>query len=132
MNIIKKVQKKFNYLSTSYGLLCNVKPKHAVCYYNDKVFITFEYDFYRHEFFNLKISKCGLNIMESYFGNISWGDNNFIDEKFRQRLENVYALKHQYFMLSDKQLDELIEIFADYLNGIMNKFPEDILEKPFV
>ncbi len=121
MDITKKVRKRFDFLTTSYGLMCVVDPKKQVVFYNDKITITFAYDFYRHEYFDLSISENNTVVMKVNYGNVSWGDKVLADEKLSQRLQNIFKLRHQFITLSEKKLDELIEIYADYLEDYICK-----------
>lgn len=73
-------------------------------FYNHKVSIAFEYDSYRHEYFDLSITKGDQVIMKVTYGNVFWSDNTFCDEKLSRQLENVFTLRSQFITLSESIL----------------------------
>lgn len=123
MNVTKKIRKKFNFLTVRYGLLCGKNSYGATCFYNDKISIIFDYDFIKHEYLDLSITKCDKVIMKVSYEKVFWSDNAISDEQFCKRLEDVFALRHQFIMLCGREY-EIIDIYADYLEKNMNKILE--------
>lgn len=121
MNLRKKLRKRLNILTFCYGFLCVQNSKETICFYNDKISIVFEYDSFRHEYFDLSITECDKVIMKVSYDNVFWSDSSFSDEQLRKRLKNAFALRHQFITLSEKKLDELIDIYADYIENNINK-----------
>lgn len=121
MNVTKKIRKRFDFLTVFYGFLCDDNSSETICFYNDKTAIHFEYDSYRHEYLDLLITKNNVVIVKVNYGSVFWSDNTLTDEKLSQRLEDVFALRQQFITLSEKKLDDLVEIYANYIEDNIYK-----------
>lgn len=121
MNLMKKVRARLNFLITSYEFSCGENADGTIYFDNGKTLIVFEYDFYRHEYLDLSIVKNDAVIVKVTYGNVVWSNNAFCDESLSQRLKDVFALRHQFIILSEKQIDELVEIYAKYIEDNIEK-----------
>lgn len=115
MKLANKISKRLYFLTNSYGFSCVQNADETISFSNDKTTITFEYDAYRHEYFDMSITCDDVVMMKVVYGNVTWSDDIFIDEQFSQRLEAFFKLRQQFVTLSEKQIDELIEIYAEYI-----------------
>lgn len=117
MNIRKLIERKMAFLIEKGYLYkkCGEKRLYwTYVYSKDSFSIYFNHD-WRDEFLDITFKEHTNILLQTSYDSLVIDCLNWENENFSERLKNVYAQQRTTWSLSDKQIESLVELYAEFI-----------------